>query len=673
MFPFVAVCALMMGGLATSQEKGTKKTKDDTTTDVTKDVSKLQDELDATQTKLKAVEKAIADAKAEAAEAKKSAAEAMAASEKEHAALKKAADDASAKAAAAMTAADEAKAAAEKAGTGPDLSKAGTYEFESENDDGEMETTTVSVESLYNETIPEAALAGNTGFMLMSSAFVLLMVPGLALFYAGMVRRKNVLATMMQSIGALAVVGVYWMVAGYGLAFGESQFNISLFGETGGVIGWSSDFLFLKGVEADTMTGGITVFNHMVFQGMFAILTPALISGAIAERIRFWPFCIFMILWVTLVYCPLCHMVWSENGIFFKLGVLDFAGGTVVHISAGLAGLACALVLGRRTGYPKYVIHPNSMVLTLVGAGLLWFGWFGFNAGSELAGDAAAASAFAVTQAGAAAAGLGWLIIEWLHKGKPTALGLASGIVAGLVAVTPAAGAVAPWGGLAIGFIASIVCYFMVVGKSACGYDDSLDAFGIHGVGGFVGAILTGVFWVDDGGLIMSGFGDWSQTILQIKAAVFAVVYAFVLSLGLAALVQAMTLGNFRTSKEDEMLGLDQTEHGEAGFEFGNVTATYSADASVPRPALAPKGNGRFALTVDGATGPELMTAWSALCVPADGPTDPDFAAVYPYVTTISGTTFRFRGGSPESTAAHLGKVFAKKLPGKPVQVTRAM
>ena len=504
MFPFVAVCALMVGGIATSQEKGTK-TKDDTTGSA-KNVSKLQDELDATKTKLMAVEKAINDAQAEAAAAKKAAADATAAaaaSGKELTALKKSTAEASTKASEAMTTAGEAKAAAEKAGTGPDLSKAGTYEFESENDDGEMETTTVTVESLYKDTIPAAALAGNTGFMLTSSAFVLLMVPGLALFYAGMVRRKNVLATMMQSIGALAVVGVYWMAVGYGLAFGDGAFEITVPGiGTGSIIGWNPDFFFLTGVGIEDMNGDITVYTHMVFQGMFAIITPALISGAIAERIRFWPFCIFMILWVTLVYCPLCHMVWG-GGLFGAQDVapLDFAGGTVVHISAGLAGLACALVLGSRTGYPKYVIHPNSMVLTLLGAGLLWFGWFGFNGGSELVGDATAAQAFVVTQAGAAAAGIGWLLVEWLHKGKPTALGLASGIVAGLVAVTPAAGFVFPWGGLLIGFIASIVCYFMVVGKSACGYDDSLDAFGIHGVGGFVGAILTGVFWTESGGL----------------------------------------------------------------------------------------------------------------------------------------------------------------------------
>src|SRR6516162_6289857 len=305
------------------------------------------------------------------------------------------------------------------------------------------------------EAADSATVQADSAWMLISSAFVLLMVPGLALFYGGMVRRKNVLATMMQSMAALAVIGVYWLAVGYALAFGPSLFTISALGvEHGGIIGWSWDLFFLKGIETTAKLPGadMPVYAHVMFQGMFAIITPALISGAIAERIRFWPFCLYMILWVTFVYCPLAHMVWafdwfdtalpaakqggSAIGFLSKMGALDFAGGTVVHIAAGTAGLACCLVLGKRAGYPKMVAHPNSMVLTLLGAGLLWFGWFGFNGGSAGNSTVLAGSAFASTQAAAAAAGLFWMLIEWLHKGKATALGLASGIVAGLVAVT---------------------------------------------------------------------------------------------------------------------------------------------------------------------------------------------------------------------------------------------
>ena len=356
---------------------------------------------------------------------------------------------------------------------------------------------------------------GDTGWMMTASAFVLLMVPGLALFYGGMVRRKNILATMMQSMAALAVIGVYWIAIGYSLAFGPSFIKLDIFGvKDAGFMGWSWDLVFLKGIAFDAKlpANNIPILAHVLFQGMFAIITPALISGAIAERIRFWPFCIYMLLWVTFVYCPLAHMVWAFDwfdpnilaakrgklaiGFLGKMGALDFAGGTVVHIAAGLAGLACCLILGKRAGYPKMVAHPNSMVLTLLGAGLLWFGWFGFNAGSAVNGSAQAVSAFAATQAAAAAAGLAWMLVEWIHKGKPTALGLASGMVAGLVAVTPASGYVFMWAGLLIGLFAAIVCYIAVAFlKNRLGYDDSpLDAFGVHGVGGFFGAILTGVF-----------------------------------------------------------------------------------------------------------------------------------------------------------------------------------
>ncbi len=622
---------------------------------------------------------------------------------------------------------------------------------------------------------------GDTAWMLTSSALVLLMIPGLALFYAGMVRRKNVLATMMQSMAALAVVGVYWLAVGYALAFGPSVFHISALGvENGGLVGWNWDLVFLKGIKATEMMPGlnVTVYVHVIFQGMFAIITPALISGAIAERIRFWPFCIFMILWVTFVYCPLAHMVWafdwfdpsvvaanrglSAIGFLGMMGALDFAGGTVVHIAAGMAGLACCLVLGKRAGYPKMIAHPNSMVLTLLGAGLLWFGWFGFNGGSAVGSTALAASAFAATQAAAAAAGLGWMIVEWLHKGKPTALGLASGIVAGLVAVTPASGFVSIGGALCIGLAASVLCYLAVAVKNLLGYDDSLDAFGVHGVGGFVGAILTGLFCStlvnnvgtdgffaftsnrarleelkkDNGKLIgdaktkveeaaksldtaekklmeaaesekaaaeeavseakeikedkeatakaleaeltslqeladkqddvANGGKDkksaTSQLIIQTKAAVFSVVYAFVLSLLLCVLVQAMTLGNFRTNAKGESEGLDRTEHDEVGFDFSAATESVAVISTEPRAASIPKGNGRFELKIVGADSKELIKVWTDLCQPSAGPVDPDFLAVYPHVTTVRGSTFRCRGGDPTELARRLSSLFTKRL-----------
>jgi ammonia channel protein AmtB len=545
----------------------------------------------------------------------------------------------------------------------------------------------------------------------------------------------------------------------------------------------------------------------MLFQGMFAIITPALISGAIAERIRFVPFCLFMLLWVTFVYCPLAHMVWAFDwfdpnvlaakrggnaiGLLGKMGALDFAGGTVVHIAAGFAGLAACLVLGKRHGYPQQVAHPNSMVLTLLGAGLLWFGWFGFNGGSAGNATPLAVSAFAATQIAAAAAGLAWLVIEWIHKGKPTALGLASGVVAGLVAITPASGFVYAWAGIFIGLIASCVCYVAVALKNKLGYDDSLDAFGVHGVGGFLGAIITGVFCSAlvnptgaDGPLAYSAHrsrlevlkhdnsklittakkstddankaaedkekelkveeltaevtaaqekfdkapaekkteaeealkaatdklktatdavkplkdiaedkaatqkaleselktlqeivdkqddtenggkakkSSISQVFIQMKAAVFSAVFAFLLSLGLVFLTQAITLGNFKTDEKSEADGLDRTEHGEVGFDFSAATESVTVVSAEPRPASVPRGNGRFEIQLNGADAKELMKVWSDLCQPKpEGTPDADFLAVYPHVTTIRGTTFRCRGGDPAEIAKRLESLFTR-------------
>jgi ammonium transporter len=533
----------------------------------------------------------------------------------------------------------------------------------------------------------EAARSGEIAWMLNSSALVMLMVPGLALFYGGMVRKKNVLATMMQSMVALAVVGVYWIAIGYNLAFGES---------VQGLFGWSPDKLFfLKGVKVDEMlpNSNIPVYAHVMFQGMFAIITPALISGAVAERIRFGPYCAFLIAWVTLVYCPLAHMVWAMDwwvlfdpkspaklgatpvGLLGRLGALDFAGGTVVHIAAGFSGLAAILVLRKRVGYPEHVIHPNSMVLTLFGAGLLWFGWFGFNGGSALGSSTLAVSAFSATQAAAAAAGLSWMAAEWLHRGKPTALGLASGIVAGLVAVTPASGFVYIWGGMTIGLLAGFVCYISAVClKPVLKYDDSLDAFGVHGVGGFLGAVLTGVFCFKEinsdsvkiNGLL--GGGGWEQPLIQLKAAVIAASLSFIVSLILVKLVD-LTLG-FVTDDHSEMLGLDRTEHGETGFDVGpELEMAPERGPAEPRAAVKPPtGQKRYTIIIEGPSADALGKAWSSACEVTDG-SSAALKAIYPNLTFVQGNRFRFRGGDPDAMRAHLLDLLKGRLGGGSIRV----
>jgi ammonium transporter len=525
--------------------------------------------------------------------------------------------------------------------------------------------------------------SGDTAWMLVATAFVMLMVPGLALFYGGMVRRKNVLATMMQSMVALSVVGVFWLAFGYGLAFGPSH---------GGLIGWDNRFFFLQGFgPRDVLAGtNIPVYVHAMYQGMFAIITPALISGAVAERIRFRTYCLFIVVWSAVVYCPLAHWVWATDafnavpldaakglgnspaGWLGKLGALDFAGGTVVHVAAGLSSLAAILLLRKRIGYPEHAMHPNSMVLTLVGAGLLWFGWFGFNGGSGLQSGALAGSAFSATQAAAAAAGLSWMLVEWWHKGKPTALGLASGIVAGLVAVTPASGFVYPWGGLVIGLIAGVVCYGSVLLKPKFGYDDSLDAFGVHGVGGFLGAILTGVFCFKavnpDNGADGLFSGNPGQVGIQFVAAGASVVFALGMSLILVKLFDQL-LG-FTVDAKEETEGLDRVEHGEVGFDLGlALESVPELPAHEPRPALVPpNGQKRFTVVVEGADAGELKKTWSELCGAGTTAPPQEFKAVYPYMTTVQGNRFRFRGGDAKSMSENLRQLLQNRL-STPVQV----
>jgi Amt family ammonium transporter len=401
---------------------------------------------------------------------------------------------------------------------------------------------------------------GNTAWMLTSSALVLFMtIPGLSLFYAGMVRAKNALSVMMQCFVITCLMTVLWMVYVYSLAFGP---------DIGSFIG-GLDKLFMAGVGYDAMSGSIPETVFSMFQATFAIITPALIVGAFAERMKFSAMLWFMALWVTLVYAPVAHWVWG-GGWLGGMGVKDFAGGTVVHINAGVAGLVAALVLGKRRGFPQTAMKPSNLVLTMVGAGMLWVGWFGFNAGSELAADGVAGMAMLVTQIATAAAALVWMFLEWANHGKPSALGLASGAVAGLVAITPASGFVGPIGALVIGAAAGLLCYLAVVKmKKAFGYDDSLDAFGVHGVGGFVGAILTGVF-IDSsfgGAGLDEGVTIGGQLVLQFIGAGVTIVYTGVLSFIILKVVDAIV--GLRASEEQEQMGLDLALHDEQGYNLG--------------------------------------------------------------------------------------------------------
>ena len=405
--------------------------------------------------------------------------------------------------------------------------------------------------------------SGSTAWMLTSSALVLLMIPGLALFYGGMVRRKNILTTMMQSFVAMAVIGVQWVTIGYAIAFGQSH---------GGLFGWSWDMVGLQGIGPERMYAdkAIPELVFVMFQGKFAIITPALISGAVAERMRFSSYLWFTLLWATFVYCPLAHWVWASDGWLFKLGVLDFAGGTVVHIAAGISALVLAMMLGKRRDYPDGAILPNNLTLTLTGAGLLWFGWFGFNAGSAVAVEfpvagATAGLAFATTQTAAATAALAWMLLEWRHTGKPTSLGLASGIVAGLVAITPAAGHVRPLSAMVIGAVASIVCYVAVRMKHRSGLDDSLDAFGVHGVGGIWGALATGLFCFVPVAGLLSG-GGFTQLGKQTIGVLVTIAFTSIGTFVIAKLLDT-TLG-LRVTEQQERDGLDISVHGERGYHL---------------------------------------------------------------------------------------------------------
>ncbi len=398
--------------------------------------------------------------------------------------------------------------------------------------------------------------SGDTAWMLTSTALVLMMtIPGLALFYGGMVRKKNVLATVMQSFAITCLVTILWMVAGYSLAFTSGN----------GFIGGLSR-IFLNGMGLDAANGlapTIPESVYMTFQMTFAIITPALITGAFAERMKFSAMLWFMGLWLLLVYAPIAHMVWGPGGWLGGDGVLDYAGGTVVHINAGVAGLMAALVMGKRVGYGKEPMPPHNLVLTVIGAALLWVGWFGFNAGSAVSAGDRAGMAMAATQIATAAAALAWMFAEWLVKGKPSVLGICSGAVAGLVAITPASGFVGPGGALAIGIAAGVICFWAATSlKNMLGYDDSLDAFGVHAIGGIIGALLTGVFAVKAiGGTAGVLEGNGAQFLIQAKGVAVTFVYDAVVSFIILKVLD-MVIG-LRVTEEQEREGLDISLHGE--------------------------------------------------------------------------------------------------------------
>ena len=412
-------------------------------------------------------------------------------------------------------------------------------------------------------SLPSVALAqdavnsGDTAWMLAASALVLLMtLPGLALFYGGLVRTKNILSVLMQCMMAAGLMGLLWIIAGYSLSFGEGNAFIG-----------DLSMIMLSGITPDSVSGTIPTYVFVIFQGMFAIITPALMLGAFAERMRFSAYLIFITVWLFLVYVPLAHMVWG-GGWIGESGALAFAGGLVVHMSSGFSALVACLILGKRLGYGREQMHPNNLPFTMIGASLLWVGWFGFNAGSELAADGTAGLAFLTTQTAAASAVFFWAAIEWVHRGKPTQLGAATGAVAGLVAITPACAFVGPGGAIWIGLGASVFCYFFVtVVKPKMGYDDSLDVFGVHGIGGAWGALATAIFiapWAMD-----ENISQGAQFWIQFKSVIFTAFYAGGVTLVILVVMKAI-MGDLRVSEDDEHEGLDLSQHSETAYGAPN-------------------------------------------------------------------------------------------------------
>ena len=420
---------------------------------------------------------------------------------------------------------------------------------------------TVAEVAAVAEEAPAEINAGDTAWMITATVLVLFMtLPGLALFYGGLVRTKNILSVLVQCFAMAAVMSILWVVCGYSLAFGTE-------GDMNWAIGDLSK-IFLKGVTADSVSGSIPETVFITFQMTFIIITPALMVGAFAERMKFGAMMLFSIAWALLSYLPICHMAWSGDGaLFWDWEVMDFAGGTVVHINAGIAGLVACIMVGKRKGYGSSALQPHNVPMTVIGASMLWVGWFGFNAGSELAADGTAGMAMLVTQVATAMAALTWMLIEWMKNGKPTAVGIATGAVAGLVAITPASGSAGPMGAILIGFASSVVCFWSATSlKHQLGYDDSLDVFGVHGVGGIVGAVLTGLCAAD----FMGGAGTaldtvGAQIMVQIKSVLVTIAWSGVVS-WVALFVIDKLVGGLRVSVEEETMGLDQSSHGESGY-----------------------------------------------------------------------------------------------------------
>jgi ammonium transporter, Amt family len=437
--------------------------------------------------------------------------------------------------------------------------------------------------------------SGDTSWLLISTALVMFMTPGLALFYGGLVRTKNVLGTIMQSFFALALVSVLWVLVGYTLAFGPDR---------GGLIGGLT-FWGLRGVgQAPSETYATTV-PHLAFsmyQLMFAIITPALITGAVAERMRFSAYVLFLALWSLLVYAPVAHWVFADGWLGLAgVGALDFAGGTVVHINAGVAALAAIIYLGRRKGFGREAFVPHNVPMVITGAAILWFGWFGFNAGSALGANGLAASAFAATHVATAAAVVGWLIPEWIKHGKATTIGAATGAVAGLVAVTPAAGFVEPWAALVIGFAAGLVCFYAVNLKSRIGYDDSLDVVGVHMVGGIVGALLTGVLASTAVNAFGGGPGQLGKQAVAVGA---TLAFSFIATMAILKVIDVLV--GVRVSEDEEVVGLDLSQHSEVGYTFGDRGGTVSGSSPERRPPAAGEPEPKQPVHVAVSSSPEL-------------------------------------------------------------------
>ena len=419
----------------------------------------------------------------------------------------------------------------------------------------------VSKLALAADAVVPVINTGDTAWVLMSAALVLLMTPGLAFFYGGLVRKKNMLSVLMQCFMLMCIITLQWVIFGYSLSFGP---------DIKGLIG-SLSWAGRHGVGIEPFVDYSATVPHqafMIYQAMFAIITPGLILGAFAERMKFSAFVVFSLLWATFVYDPVCHWVWGVGGFLRNSGALDFAGGTVVHINAGVAALVCALVLGKRKGYPCHMSPPHNLPFAVLGAGILWFGWFGFNGGSALGANGLATSALVVTHVAAAAAGLTWSLLEWKISKKPTMLGMITGAVAGLVAITPAAGFVGPMDAIWIGVGVSVICYFFVaVVKTKFGYDDSLDAFGVHGVGGIWGALATGLWAtkaVNPAGNNGLFYGNPGLFLVQLKAVVVTIIYSFIVSFVLLKIVEAVI--GLRVSEDEERIGLDLTQHRESGY-----------------------------------------------------------------------------------------------------------